>query len=29
VELGLRPGNVCVVRHRALVRLRACLEGTP
>ena len=29
VELGLSPGNVRVVRHRALVRLRACLEGTP
>lgn len=29
VELGLSSGNVRVVRHRALVRLRACLEGTP
>ena len=29
VELGLSPGNVRVVRHRALMRLRACLEGTP
>jgi RNA polymerase sigma-70 factor (ECF subfamily) len=26
-ELGLLPGNVRVVRHRALGRLRACLEG--
>lgn len=26
-ELGLRPGNVRVVRHRALARLRACLEA--
>lgn len=25
-ELGLSPGNVRVVRHRALARLRACLE---
>jgi RNA polymerase sigma-70 factor (ECF subfamily) len=29
LELGLSTGNVRVVRHRALVRLRACLEGTP
>jgi len=28
-DLGLSPGNVRVVRHRALVRLRSCLEGTP
>lgn len=28
-ELGLSQGNVRVVRHRALARLRACLEGTP
>jgi len=28
-ELGLSAGNVRVVRHRALARLRACLEGTP
>jgi RNA polymerase sigma-70 factor (ECF subfamily) len=28
-ELGLRPGNVRVVRHRALARLRACMEGVP
>jgi RNA polymerase sigma-70 factor (ECF subfamily) len=26
-ELGLRPANVRVVRHRALARLRACVEG--
>jgi RNA polymerase sigma-70 factor (ECF subfamily) len=26
-ELGLSPGNVRVVRHRALARLRACMEG--
>ena len=26
-ELGLTPGNVRVVRHRALARLRACLEA--
>jgi RNA polymerase sigma-70 factor, ECF subfamily len=26
-ELGLSPGNVRVVRHRALGRLRACMEG--
>ena len=26
-ELGLTPGNVRVVRHRALGRLRACMEG--
>jgi RNA polymerase sigma-70 factor (ECF subfamily) len=26
-ELGLSPGNVRVVRHRAIVRLRACVEG--
>lgn len=29
VELGLTPGNVRVVRHRALARLRACLEARP
>ena len=28
-ELGLKPGNVRVVRHRALARLRACLEAEP
>ncbi len=28
-ELGLSPGNVRVVRHRALARLRSCLEGMP
>jgi RNA polymerase sigma-70 factor, ECF subfamily len=28
-ELGLSPVNVRVVRHRALARLRACLEGIP
>lgn len=28
-ELGLSPGNVRVVRHRAISRLRACLEGIP
>jgi RNA polymerase sigma-70 factor (ECF subfamily) len=28
-ELGLSPVNVRVVRHRAIARLRACLEGTP
>lgn len=27
VELGLTVGNVRVVRHRALARLRACMEG--
>ena len=26
-ELGLSPGNVRVVRHRALGRLRGCMEG--
>jgi RNA polymerase sigma-70 factor (ECF subfamily) len=26
-ELGLSPGNVRVIRHRALGRLRACLTG--
>jgi RNA polymerase sigma-70 factor, ECF subfamily len=26
-ELGLSPGNVRVVRHRAVGRLRACMEG--
>ncbi len=26
-ELGLSPANVRVVRHRALARLRACVEG--
>jgi RNA polymerase sigma-70 factor (ECF subfamily) len=29
VELGMSPANVRVVRHRALLRLRACLQGTP
>lgn len=28
-ELGLSPGNVRVVRHRALARLRSCLEAAP
>jgi RNA polymerase sigma-70 factor (ECF subfamily) len=28
-ELGLSPGNVRVVRHRALARLRSCVEGAP
>jgi RNA polymerase sigma-70 factor (ECF subfamily) len=27
VELGLTAGNVRVVRHRALARLRGCMEG--
>jgi RNA polymerase sigma-70 factor (ECF subfamily) len=27
LELGLSPGNVRVVRHRALARLRTCMEG--
>ena len=27
-ELGLSPVNVRVVRHRALARLRACLEAS-
>lgn len=26
-ELGLTPGNVRVIRHRALARLRECMEG--
>jgi RNA polymerase sigma-70 factor (ECF subfamily) len=26
-ELGLTAANVRVIRHRALTRLRACLEG--
>lgn len=26
-ELGMTPGNVRVVRHRALARLRSCMEG--
>jgi RNA polymerase sigma-70 factor (ECF subfamily) len=26
-DLGLSPANVRVVRHRALARLRACMEG--
>jgi hypothetical protein len=26
-ELSLTEGNVRVIRHRALLRLRACLEG--
>lgn len=29
VELGLSPANVRVVRHRAIARLRTCMEGTP
>ena len=29
VELGLSPANVRVVRHRALARLRTCLEEAP
>lgn len=28
-ELGLSPGNVRVVRHRALARLRSCMEAAP
>lgn len=28
-ELGLSPGNVRVVRHRALARLRTCMETAP
>jgi RNA polymerase sigma-70 factor (ECF subfamily) len=27
-ELGMSSGNVRVVRHRALARLRGCMEGT-
>ena len=27
-DLGLSTGNVRVVRHRALARLRTCMEGT-
>jgi len=27
LELGLSPGNVRVVRHRALARLRTCMEA--
>jgi RNA polymerase sigma-70 factor (ECF subfamily) len=27
-ELGLEPGNVRVVRHRALARLRSCMEAS-
>ena len=27
-ELGLSPANVRVVRHRALARLRGCMEAT-
>jgi RNA polymerase sigma-70 factor (ECF subfamily) len=27
LEIGLTSGNVRVVRHRALARLRACMEG--
>jgi RNA polymerase sigma-70 factor (ECF subfamily) len=27
LELGLSAGNVRVVRHRALSRLRACMGG--
>jgi RNA polymerase sigma-70 factor (ECF subfamily) len=26
-DLGLSPGNVRVVRHRALARLRSCMDG--
>ena len=26
-ELGITPGNVRVIRHRALARLRECMEG--
>jgi RNA polymerase sigma-70 factor (ECF subfamily) len=28
-ELGLSGGNVRVIRHRALARLRECMGGTP
>jgi RNA polymerase sigma-70 factor (ECF subfamily) len=28
-ELGLTGGNVRVIRHRALARLRDCMGGTP
>jgi RNA polymerase sigma-70 factor (ECF subfamily) len=28
-ELGISDGNVRVIRHRALARLRACMEGRP
>jgi len=28
-ELGLKGGNVRVIRHRALARLRECMGGTP
>jgi RNA polymerase sigma-70 factor (ECF subfamily) len=28
-ELGTSPGNVRVVRHRALTQLHACMEGVP
>ncbi len=27
IELGLSPVNVRVLRHRALARLRGCMEG--
>lgn len=27
LELGLTPGNVRVIRHRALERLRLCVTG--
>ena len=28
-DLALTPANVRVIRHRALARLRGCMEGTP
>jgi RNA polymerase sigma-70 factor (ECF subfamily) len=28
-ELGLTPGNVRVIRHRAIARLRECMGGDP
>jgi RNA polymerase sigma-70 factor (ECF subfamily) len=28
-ELGLSAGNVRVIRHRSLARLRACMDGEP
>jgi RNA polymerase sigma-70 factor (ECF subfamily) len=28
-SLAITPGNVRVIRHRALARLQTCLEGAP